>query len=197
MPPRARKTAQPEPDLTVPLPQFREPTPPESPSQREPVNPPESQNPPAAQSLRNRMSLLQGKLGEAVASASPFANGEDPTATSGTRTEKPVRERVAIDPETALKAGLAIVGVLVVTASWMARSRFKRSVRKPTDSQREAVAKPLAEILGRHLDIGRVAPDIVNLAEISIGVNDYVSDGPILQGPRIDVGVPEDLQEKE
>lgn len=197
MPPRARKTTPTEPELTVPLPQFREPTPPESPNvQREPVNPESRMSPPAAaQNLRDRMkmSLLQGKLGEAVANASPF----DPSATLGTHTEKPVRERVAIDPETALKAGLAIVGVLVVTASWMARSRFRRSVRKPTDSQREAVAKPLAEILGRHLDIGRVAPDIVNLAEISIGVNDYVSDGPILQGPRIDVGVPEDLQEKE
>jgi len=130
-------------------------------------------------------------VADQVSQASPF--GTTDTVISATRT-KPVRERVAVDPEVALKAGLAVVGIVVLAAGYVMRTRTKRQLRKPTVRQKEAIAEPLSRILVRRLDMGRVAPDIVDLAEIAIGVDDYVSDGPIMQGPRVDIGVPEDLQ---
>jgi hypothetical protein len=142
------------------------------------------------------MSLLRGKIGEATAAASPFGSDAGTTAISATRTER--RERVPLDPETALKAGLAVLGIGLLAAGYVVRWRTRgRTLRKPTQKQKEAIAEPMANILSRRLDLGRVGPDLIDLAMISIGVDDYVSDGDLIEGPRVDHGIPDDLREKE
>jgi hypothetical protein len=142
------------------------------------------------------MSLLRGKIGEATANASPFGSDTGTTGISATRTEK--APRVPIDPETALKAGLAVLGIGLLAAGYVVRWRTRgRTLRKPTQKQKEAIAEPLANILTRRLDLGRVGPDIIDLAMISIGVDDYVNDGDLIEGPRVEFGIPDDLREKE
>jgi len=94
-------------------------------------------------------------VADQVSQASPF--GTTDTVISATRT-KPVRERVAVDPEVALKAGLAVVGIVVLAAGYVMRTRTKRQLRKPTVRQKEAIAEPLSRILVRRLDMGRDDP---------------------------------------
>lgn len=202
MPPTPRKrTNPPENPLQVGTPQFRQPLPPGEPAPnmiREPVNPTH----PTAELPR-----VESPVDALRAKVAGFARGlvesepEGRTTTSGSRTDafaKAVRDRIPLDPESALKATIAVVGLGVIIGSWVVRFQTKRALRQPTEEQSKAIAEPLSKIFARHFDMGGMAPDLLNGVEAAVALNNYVMEGPMVVGPEVRTGVPRgDLNQEE
>jgi hypothetical protein len=96
---------------------------------------------------------------------------------------------------TALVVGL--LGLVVAGAGWLVQRRAGRKLREPTKAQTSGVAEPLGRILIRHADLSLLGPDLADIIAAGAGVGAYLNDGPLLEGPAVDPGLPTDLNPEE
>lgn len=67
-----------------------------------------------------------------------------------------------------------------------------RQLRRPDADQLDAIARPLASILVRHLPIEKLGDDLLDLADLGGGIAEYAADGPIaplIYPPVVHVGM--------
>lgn len=100
-------------------------------------------------------------------------------------------------PTKAETAGLVagLLGLVVVGAAGLVRWRTKRKLRRPTVRQIDDIAAPLARIALRTADLSWLNPTLADLIAAGAATGEYLSDGPLLEGPEYDDGIPDDLQE--
>lgn len=78
------------------------------------------------------------------------------------------------DPKEVAKviSGLTIIG-LSSLAVWLRRKG--KHLRMPDERQRDAFARPLANILVRHLPLTEIGPDLADITAAATAVHNYVS----------------------
>ncbi len=93
----------------------------------------------------------------------------------------PTAKPVAIDKELAVEAAAAVAGLLVLAGVVAVKFRYRgeRKLRKPTERQESAVARPLANIAMRRAGLGKWGKDILEGAAALFAVGDYLNDGPL------------------
>lgn len=175
------------PQVTSPLPSFRQPIPDpplatDPPADQEPVDLPQT---PAGEraGLLGRLSLRGQK-----------PDPSTPTRTSSAGSSPEISEKDAV----ALAAGL--VGVIGLAAAWVVRMRHGRTMRlrRPSDADTEAIGEPLGRILWRHARQywGWVGPDLADIIKAGTATGVYLNDGDLLQPAAVDAGIPANLQEE-
>lgn len=105
-------------------------------------------------------------------------------------TPEPVRRPTAAQAAQ-LVGGL--LGLAVAGAAWLISARTGSRLRRPTKAQSDDIAAPLGRMLLRHVDLSLWGPDLVDAIEAGSAAGAYLSDGPLLQGPDLDPGLPGDL----
>lgn len=81
--------------------------------------------------------------------------------------------------------GLAVAGVALVVR-WRGRD-----LRRPTKTQVDDIAAPVARILMRHVDPLLLSPDLADAALAGSAVGAYLTDGPLLQWLPEQAGLPD------
>lgn len=92
------------------------------------------------------------------------------------------RDLPKIDAKIAVRAGVVAVGMVAMVCGWAVKrsQRGTATLRKPTKAEASAIAKPLADILGRHVTKGEDMEDLFSIADIVIAIDDYLDNGPLL-----------------
>lgn len=100
----------------------------------------------------------------------------------GTSSETPPRSKAETVRTAAAVIGAAI-GVVGMLAGIVAARAFGRMLRQPTPDQRREIARPLAAIAQRRLDLTKWSPDLVDGTAAAEAFGAYLSDGPV--APRL------------
>lgn len=182
--------------LSAPLPTFAEPIQDSPPAPATDSRPPEPSPPPLAP-VKVRRPLGERLLrnpGTPATDASPRpaapAPGTDAFSTTSAYPSKPTTAETA-----KLVAGLLALGFSA--AAMVVQFTRRRQLRKPTREQYDGMARPLAKIGLRHVEIGALNADLFDVIAFGTAAGDYVSDGPLTTAGRdTDPGVPANLQEE-
>lgn len=94
-----------------------------------------------------------------------------------------------LDGKLAVRAGVVGIGIVAMVAGWAIRrsTRGQATLRRPDKDEANAIAKPIADILGRHVTKGEDLADFFSFGEALIAVDEYLSNGPLLK-PAINPG---------
>lgn len=111
-------------------------------------------------------------------------------ATSTTRTRNPLS---ASEVE---NLALGIIGLCFVGAAWMYKTRTKRKLRMPTETEKFDIAAPLGRIASRHADLSLLGPDVTDTIHAGTALFAYINNAPLADGYYVDAGVPHDLQDE-
>ncbi len=112
---------------------------------------------------------------------------------SGSAPATRTTESIPADPVKARNTSKLVANILrmvVVTAEKLL-SRNGRDFRRPTDAQIMGVARPVARIAVRHLDVSWLSDDLNDVIEAGGEVSGYMLEGPV--APRRDWEQPESL----
>jgi len=130
-------------------------------------------------------------------STSPQPDSESPSEPTS---PIPSTARGATPTRTSSRAGAAdtaavahlIVGLLTVLTGLVAWGVSKRgwSLRRPEEDELDDVAEPAARILGRHVDVTALSPDLADLVQASAAVTDYTLSEPLSRSPYAVVDIP-------
>jgi len=117
--------------------------------------------------------------GPTVDPAAPPSPSTD-DASPRTRTSTEPRWKAGGDPDVTAKALGGLFVLLVTAVSLLYRGRGK-TVRRPTDRQRDDVAVPLARVACHHLPMDLLNPDLLDGIAAATAVYDYATDGPLIE----------------
>lgn len=115
-----------------------------------------------------------------------------------TRTLDSTGEPAKISVKETVKLVSGILVIMVgVAAMVIARAdpSGRATLRKPSDHERENIARPVASILVRHADPALLNPDLTDLILAGSATVDYVSAGPLIVPVHVDPGVPAGVQD--
>lgn len=121
----------------------------------------------------------------------PDRNGTR-TATSDSTGEP--APKVSTKDTAVLVAGL--LGLAVAGLAVLVRLRRGATLRRPTKQELDDVAAPLARLALAHVPAGILNADLANLAAAGAATGAYLSNGPLIEHPYTDPGLPADLQEE-
>ena len=141
---------------------------------------PVTDSPRTGRSRSPRQSLTQRLLNPRPDQLLPPGDdgGTRTSSTFSTATEPDPTPRKVGDP--VVTAGIVVAGVgLVIGVSAWLLSRRGRTLRRPTNDQVRAFAKPVGALLARHTDLSWMGPDIADISTASAVITDYASEGPI------------------
>lgn len=142
--------------------------------------------------------FLPPESGAGGGDGSPFGRRTRRPDRAGLRTPtsslgEGLREVKKPDAKQATALVVGLLGLVVGGVGWVVQRRAGRKLRKPTEVQTEGVAEPLARILVRRADLTLLGPDLADIIAAGAAFGDYLNDGPLLEGPAVDPGVPADL----
>lgn len=125
--------------------------------------------------------------------------GETPTETSGPGSAKPAGESSRASAREVAELISGILGLVVVAAAVGIEWSGRRKLRRPTDAQSTAIARPLSRIALRHADASWLHPDLVDVLAVGNAVGDYLTaDEPLITRVMVaDDGVPHDLHRED
>jgi hypothetical protein len=146
-----------------------------------------SQEPEPVELSRSRFQTPPHLRDDPMPEGTAISDGESPSATDRPEpSDQPSRPSRLSGGEAPSRADVAAVfaGALLLGAafiSWGLKARRKR-LRQPSAAERMAVARPLASIFQRHLDIAAAGPILSDIADgcaAAAGVMVYLETNPV------------------
>jgi hypothetical protein len=119
---------------------------------------------------------------------------DDPRTPTSSIGDVPVRKP---DVKEIVPLVIGLLGLVVAGGTWVVRRRTGRKLRQPTKDHTRAVAEPLARIMSRHADVSLLGPDLADIIAAGAAAGAWLNDGPLLEGPAVDPGLPVDLNPME
>jgi hypothetical protein len=119
----------------------------------------------------------------------PEPNGTR-TATSDTTGE--VAPKPTVKDTAVLVAG--VLGLVVTGVALLVRLRRGVQLRRPTKTELDDIAKPLAGLATRHVPAGILNKDLGDVIAAGAAAGAYLNNGPLIEHDYVDDGLPDNLQ---
>lgn len=84
------------------------------------------------------------------------------------------------DPRKAAQVIGGLVGLAFVIGAGILAQLHQRDLRRPTRTQTDGFADPVARILARHTDLSMITPDLGDIIEAGSAIGEYLTTGPVL-----------------